>query len=47
MKEHLNVIHEALMDYRGWFEGEDFPEDTEKLKEIDAALAFIERQQNE
>ena len=47
LENHLKIIHEALVDYRAWFDEEKYPEDTEKLKEIDTALDFIEDQQNE
>ena len=47
IKEHLKIIQEALTDYRFWFDEEEYSEDIEKLKEIDAALNYIEEKQKE
>jgi len=38
--EHLGIIHEALNDYRRWFEGDD-ESDVASREQIDKALEAI------
>lgn len=40
IQDYYAIIHEALTDYRKWWEGDD---DTWRSEAIDKALDFLER----
>ena len=45
--KHVDIIVEALTDYRNWFvdqlgNEEELKQDEEKVKEIDTAIKYVE-----
>ena len=43
LEQHRGIIMEALKDYRRWFSEESQLQDIEKVKQIDEAIKYLEK----